>query len=225
MWFVLGSGVILYIALLVILEGRNDASNRKAVQALAPPIMTVSPEHSPVPTSTLTGPERDATKQSLIAGPESDRQTREAHATSYALGTPYPFTTTFTTTVEPVLTPILGINGDCAQGNSRFSYEGCWTDRLVDGYIFVATGAPLADLSQGSILVYTTTLDLRTYGEGHWYQTPTLSGPVRPIEVTWPLLILGTTDDNPPILFTFDLLTRQWLPVSPTPSVLPTALP
>ena len=121
-------------------------------------------------------------------------------------------------TVEPAFTPVLGINGDCAQGNSTFSHRGCWTGRIADGFMFVATDAPWSDLTQGTIIVYTSTLDLGTYGEVQRYETPTHAGELTVIDVVWPLLTVASFE-SPSLRFTFNLDTRQW--ITPTPGPIP----
>ncbi len=180
---------------------------------------------APLATRTLTGPERDATKEVHLRGPEEDIQTRAAHATAFALGTPYPPTTPFTLPTPPTpIPPTLGINGNCAQGNHRFEYgrPGCWAG-LIDGeYVFVTAGARKSDLSQGLIWVYTSTLDLQTYGPDELYSTPIRGGVVTPEHVSWPLLTLVAEDNSRSV---FNLSTRQW--VSPASSLgpYPTEMP
>jgi hypothetical protein len=223
-YWVFGYRPLLCVLLLIVFAGCGTATNEKNVGTTITVGGTVLPTQNPVQTPTLTGPERDATKQSILAGPESDNQTRVAYATNYALGTPDALVTPIIITMGPVLTPILGRNGDCAQGNDTFSYRGCWTDRVGDEYVFVATGAPWADLTQGAIRVYTSTLDLRTFGEAQWYETPTQSGEITVAEVIWPLLSVQTLD-TPPTMFTFDLVARQWVSITVTPTPLITTLP
>jgi hypothetical protein len=199
------------------------------MQVSTPVELTQSPPAPtlPGPTRTLTGPERDATKMAYIRGPEEDIQTRSAHATAFALGTPYPPTTPFVPPTPPTPLPLpLGINGGCAQGNNRFEYgrPGCWTGLINGEYVFVTAGARKADLSQGVIWVYTSTLDLQSYGPDELYSTPTRGGVVTPEQVSWPLLTLVAEDNT---RYTFDLITRQWVspPPLPTPSLSVPPLP
>jgi hypothetical protein len=173
-------------------------------------------------TATLTGPELDATKAVILRGPVEDQQTRVAQATAFAQGTPYPYTPWARPTQPTSIPPALGIHGNCAQGNKRFDYGGCWTGVVNGEYMFVVTGAGVADWQQGVVIVYTRTLDLRTEGPLQRYSTPLRRGVVRPIQVTWPLMTLLAKEDNSTQVF--DLATRQWISPPSTPGPSPSAL-
>jgi hypothetical protein len=178
-----------------------------------------------VHTPTMTLPERQATKEARFA---EERRLVAANSTKFALGTPYPTTRPYVApTPEPVPTLATRIHGECADGNSEFLYTGCWTGRLGNDYLFVESGAPLSDLSQGTIRIYTGTLDLLDFGLRQSYSTPIEAGIIRITDVTWPHMTLITMDSDPPVTFGFDLSTRQWVPSPPlsTPSLSVPPLP
>lgn len=216
-------------ALIVVLSACSSGTGQQsALEASSVGTVTEVPlGTSPIAgTPTLTGPALDATKFALIAGPADAQQTVAAEATSFALGTPYPVGTPFLLpTLAPARTPILGISGQCAQGDNLFYYGGCWAGLVNNEYWFVRTGAFKSDPLQGEVLVYTTTLDLDTYGTHTWYTTPAKAGSIHPVQVTWPILRLRSVAGNPPADFTFNLLTDQWLDQNLTPIPLPTISP
>src|SRR5947209_1536016 len=76
----------------------------------------LSSTETPVATPTLSGPDFDATKIAAIDAPLHELGTRVASGTPFVM-TPIPIPTQ-----NPVLTPILGITGNCAQGNHQFDY-------------------------------------------------------------------------------------------------------
>lgn len=179
----------------------------------------------PEPTRTRTGPEKEATKNARF---DERRRLVDANSTKFALGTPYPTTRPYVApTPEPVPTLATRIHGECADGNSEFLYTGCWTGRLGNEYLFVEAGAPLSNLSQGMIRIYSGTLDLSDFGLRQSYSTPSGAGIIRITNVTWPHMTLVTRDADPPVTFGFDLTTRQWIspPPLPTPSLSVPPLP
>jgi hypothetical protein len=182
---------------------------------------TVVPTTATAPgmaTPTLTHLDASATKIAF------DQAERDAVATLIASGTPFVSTPLPLPTQAPVLTPLLGINGDCAQGDSKFDHQGCWTGRTNTEYIFVSLGAFWNDLTQGILRVYTSTLDLRTYGQQQLYQTPLKTGPIHVVAVDGDQLTLQAENST---LFYFDLATRQWVTPDPTPgpTPIPSSLP
>jgi hypothetical protein len=185
--------------------------DRSPVQAgsSALPAQTSMPTstQTTMPTPTLTGPELDATKAVILNAQE------HAIETSVASGTPFaPSTPIITSTPWPRRTPVLGISAACAQGNSEFNFAGCWNGVVGEQYVFVQAGAPLNDLSQGTIIVYTSTFDLQTFSARQSYTTPAQVGTVRIAQVIWPRMVLITVEDNPTTVtkFVFNLLTRTW---------------
>jgi len=211
--YALVSMIVLSMLVQLLLSGCSRP--QQGVVQASTPIM--STQTLPAPTQTLTGPEWDATKAAILRGPVEDQQTMVARATGFAQGTPYPYTPWARPATRTAIPPALGINGNCAQGNKRFDYGGCWTGVVNGEYMFVITGASVTDLQQGVVIVYTRTLDLRTEGPLQRYNTPLRRGVVRPIQVTWPLMTLVAKEDNSTQVF--DLATRQW--VSPPSTSIP----
>lgn len=166
------------------------------------------------PTPTLSRQDASATKEAR------NQAERAAAATRIASGTPFESTPLPLPTERPVLTPVLGINGDCAQADSKFDHQGCWTGLTNTEYVFVSPGAFWNDLPQGILRVYTSTLDLRTYGQRQAYQTPLRAGPIQVVGATGYQLTLLAEDGT---LFYFDVLTRHW--VTPTPAPVPSSPP
>jgi hypothetical protein len=165
-----------------------------------------SPTSAPLPTATLTRARWDATKIAILEGTEHERQTRVASGTPFA-STPIPLTQ-----VEPVTTPILGISGECMDPSTTADFGNCWSGRINNEYIFVATVIKKADLTQGLLRVYTTTVATGDFGPVGWYSTPTRSGLIKVVDVTDYRLTLRAEDNT---FFYFDVLTRQW--VNPAP--------
>ena len=177
----------------------------------------VTSTNTPVGTPTLSRPELDATKIAALDAPEYELQTR------IASGTPFVFTPIPVPSQQPVRTPVLGISGNCAQGNHQFDYGGCWAGLVNNEYIFVDTGALMSDPTQGVVRVFTSTMALATFSAKQDYPTPSRAGRVHPVQVVWPVMTLTTLDVTPPVIFTFDISTRQW--ISPTPSATPSPTP
>lgn len=169
-----------------------------------------------VATPTLTHLDASATKIAF------DQAERDAVATLIASGTPFVTTPLPLPTEAPVLTPILGINGDCAQADNEFDHQGCWTGLTNTEYIFVSPGAFWDDLTQGILRVYTSTLDLRAYGEQQSYPTTLKAGPIHVIAADGYQLALKAENGT---LFYFDVLTRQWVTPTPGPSPIPSVPP
>jgi hypothetical protein len=180
---------------------------------LGPP--PVSPSATPAAPVTPTGPELDATKNAVY---EVEQHQRE---TAVALAPPDAGTVVAIPTPEPVLTPILGFSGDCAQGNHEFYHEGCWAGVVDNEYLFVQTGALMADPDYGVVRVYTATLNLVILGADQDYRTPSQAGRLRPVQLNWPVMTLVVLGSNPPAYFGFDLSSRQWVTAPPLPSPSP----
>jgi hypothetical protein len=174
------------------------------------------PNNTPVGSPTLLPRDRHATQ---IARFNNERQTLAAHATSFALGTPYPTSPPLPEfPTRPAITPVPGINTDCASASKEFDFGNCWND-VVDGqYIFAQAGALKPDKLQSALRVYTLTLDLRSAVTMELYTTPSQAGKVYITSVNWPLMTLTAEDANPPVTFVFDLETRQWVTLTPGPS-------
>jgi hypothetical protein len=175
----------------------------------------------PSPAPVLTKRDMSATKEAR------DQAERSAVATLIASGTPIVITPLPIPTQGPVLTPVLGITGDCAQGDNVFDYGGCWVGRTDTEYTFVSTGAFWDDLPQGIIRVYTSTLDLQDYGPQHSYQAPSRSGLLHVAAAEGFRLTLEAADGT---RFYFDVATRQWvyparLSNTPPDSTLPPSTP
>jgi hypothetical protein len=174
-----------------------------------------------VATPTLVPREIDATRTARF---EHERQTVEAHETSFALGTPYPTSPPMTPRpTRPAITPVPGIDLDCASASREFDFGNCWNEVVGGQYVFAQAGALKPDRSQGALRVYTLTLDLRSAPSMEVYTTPSEVGKVNITSVTWPLMTLTAEDANPPVTFVFDLEARQW--VIPTPGPSPSVSP
>src|SRR5215204_5183528 len=90
-------------------------------------------------------------------------------------------------------------------------------DRLFNGeYIYAVVGAPKDDLAQGAIRVITSTLSRRTYGTWQTLTTPVRIGPIRIVDSAGLQLTLQAADGT---RFYFDLITRQWLTRTATPTL------
>ena len=182
-----------------------DAATRQWVDPAS------APEPSIVPTPTLTRPQWDATKVAILDGTEHDRQTRVASSTPFA-STPIPLTQ-----VMPVTTPPMGLSGGCADPSSTIIFSNCWNGKRNDEYIFAAALVKKSDPTQGILRVYTTTVGISQFGPVGWYTTPTRNGLIEIVDATNYQLTLRAEDNS---IFTFDVLTRQW--VMPAPSLLTT---
>jgi hypothetical protein len=173
----------------------------------------VAPQ-TPAATPTLSAAEWDATKIAYLEAPQHELETQVAS------GTPFAPTLIPVPTAPPVWTPTLGISGECAQGNHQFDYGGCWAGIINNEYLFVDTGALFDDPAHGVVRVFTTTMDLNTLGSMYDYRTPSTSGVLHPVQVSWPVMTLEVIDSTPPVRFGFDLLTRQWVSPPPVPSAI-----
>ena len=168
------------------------------------------------PAPTLTRAQWDATKIAILDATEHERQTRVASGTPFA-STPIPLTQ-----VEPVTTPVLGISGECMDPSTTVDVGNCWAARINDEYVFVAALVKKSDPAQGLLHVYTTTVGISYFGPANWYATPTHSGLIRVVDATGYRLTLRAEDGN---IFYFDVLTRQWVTLTPAPSPIPSLLP
>lgn len=218
--FVILCMLTLILCLVLIGCGRSEerANTLQAVTA-------IPSTQTPIVVSTLTEAEVDATKN---AYPLRSQETSIAIATSWAQGTRFPVTPIPLATEAPIMTPRPGINGDCAQGSKIYDFGGCWNGVVNDERVFATGFSYDADPSQGILAVMTTTMDLRTYGLTHTYDTPEQVGLIKPIDVAWPLITLLTVDSNPQKTFVFNLETREWVtspPPSPSVSVSPQPSP
>jgi hypothetical protein len=174
---------------------------------------------TPIPTNTLTRSEMAATKVADDAPFMSRQATAAAHATNFALGTPYPTPIDVVIpTEEPPAPPLLGITGLCLpQGGQRpgsYTYYSCWVGQANGEYIFVEAGALTSDKEQGVVTVGTESVSTRQGTPDQAYDTPSRSGPVSIAYVDWPHMILMTrhdVDDTIPVVrFVFNLQTRTW---------------
>ena len=121
-------------------------------------------------------------------------------------------------------TPVLGLNGMCEKGDAPPHAGNCWAGLVRGEYWFVSVDNPQAGAPQGSIEVYTSTLDQLTQGPRLYYSA---SGGLERIyirQVNWPYLIIVPADTTRPVTSVFNLETRNWVEVpgsaatSPTPS-------
>jgi hypothetical protein len=166
---------------------------------------------TPIATATLTRPDQDATKVSRY---EQQRQEWAAMATGIANGTPFVYTPIAIPTTAPRPTRVLGLSTWCIDPDRYYTYRSCWVGRHDNEYLFVSAGAIKPDPAQGMLQVYTTTLDELTWGPEHTYFTPAKAGLVLITTSTGNRLTLRAENGT---LFTFDLLTRQW--VNPPPEL------
>src|SRR5262249_30750580 len=155
-----------------------------------------------------------------VEAPQHELETRIAEGTEPPVPSHIPIPTV---TPGTVWTPTLGISGECAEGNHQFNYGGCWAGIINNQYLFVDTGALIADPSQGMLRIYTAIMDLLMFSDMEAFSTPSRAGRVHPTQFVWPIMPLVTLDNNPPVYFAFALTPRQW--VSPTPGPSPSALP
>lgn len=177
----------------------------------------VNPPATPIATATLTRPDQDATKVSRY---EQQRQDWAAMSTNTANGTPFVYTPIAIPTTPPRPTRVLGLYNGCIDPDPYYTYRSCWVGRHDNEYLFVSAGAIKPDPTQGMLQVYTTTLDELTWGPEHTYFTPAKAGPVLITTSTGNRLTLRAENGT---VFTFDVLTRQWVNTnaSPAPSVTP----
>ena len=177
---------------------------------------------SPGSTPTLLPRERSATQ---IAHFNNERATVSAHSTSFAFGTPYPDNTALPPLpTSPIMTPVPGINGDCANADREFSYVNCWNALIGDEYVFADTVVLKADPLQAVLHVYTATLDLRDIGPMESYSTSIRVGKVRITNVNWPLMTLTALQADPSTIVVFNLEARQWVSPPSNPHPRPFAL-
>ena len=207
--------IITFATALVLMTLLLTGCGTNQIVSTALPTQTIalaSPTPMSVATPTLTRAQWDATKIAILEGTEHERQTRVASGTPFA-STPIPLTQ-----VEPVTTPVLGISGECMDPSPRADFGNCWAERINDEYIFVATLIKKADITQGLLRVYTTTVATGDFGPVGWYSTPTHNGLIKVIDASGYQLTLRAEDST---LFYFDVLTRQWVDPpsgqSPTP--------
>ncbi len=118
-------------------------------------------------------------------------------------------------------TPVLGLNGMCDRGDAPPHAGNCWAGLVKGEYWFVSVADQRAGAPQGSIEVYTSTLNQLTQGPPLYYSAP---GGVERIyirQVNWPYLILVPADTTRPVTSVFNLETRNWVEVpgstTPTP--------
>jgi hypothetical protein len=216
------AAIVLVILVGGLLAGCTGANNPSKAAQNADTGTTIAafaqtPVGTPIATRTLLPQEIDATR---IARLQHERQTVEAHETSFALGTPYPTSPPMTPRpTRPAITPVPGINVDCASASREFDFGNGWNE-IVDGqYVIVQAGALKPDRLQSALRVYTLTLDLRSAPLMEVYTAPSNAGKVYITSVDWPLMTLTADDAIPPSTFVFNLETRQW--VSPTPGPSP----
>jgi len=218
---VVATGLLCAMALLVyVLASRSGPAMERAGAGALQANSSTPPAGT---TPTLTGPELDATK---MAPYYEERRQVAAAATSFALGTPYP---TLPPRPEqsplPIMTPVLGLHGECADPNRSFDYARCWTGLVRDEYVFVSVGGVKGQQIQGAIKVYTKTLDLQTFGQTVTYPAPAQVGKLTIANVAWPLMTLVTVPSAPDrLVFTFDLTIRQWVSPPSTPGPSPSVL-
>jgi hypothetical protein len=151
-----------------------------------------------------------------------EQQTIEAKRTAFALsgiptrtpGAPPPYT-------GPTITPVLGLLRGCANTNSLEPYMvSCWRG-IYEGHIVnVSSGREgrAGDINQGVVWVF----NADPY-ESRFVQTPDKVGAIQITAIDGTLFTLTTVDHTPPITYTFDLATRQWVspPPVPSPSISP----
>jgi hypothetical protein len=204
-------------------DSEQDAGAQIAAELETPTVIpSTLPITTPVGTATLLPREQKATE---IARFENEQATVSAHSTSFALGTPYPTSRPFTPRPRrPAITPVPGINTDCADADREFSFVNCWNELIGDQYVFADTVTLKADPLRAVLHVYTATLNLDDISPIQSYPTSTRVGRVRISSVSWPLMTLTTLQTDPPITFVFNLETRQWISPPLTPGPSPSAL-
>ncbi len=195
--------VVSVLALYLLLAG----CGRAAVATDGEPTSVPPPLPTPSATPLVTHlPDAGATKIAMVATEMA------AQATAGARYTPVlPLTPETRPTEIPALTPILGFPDECGDVDNRFNYGGCYTALLNNEYVFVQIGGPQADLSQGLLRVYTSTLDQRTRSPWQEYPTPRQEGLISSAQfVDEHLSVIALHDSAPVSEFRFNLLTRTW---------------
>jgi hypothetical protein len=183
---------------------------------------SLTPVTTPVDTPTLLPREQKATE---IVRFENEQATVMAQSTSFALGTPYPTSRPVTPRpTNPAITPVPGINTDCANADMEFSFVNCWNALIGDEYVFADTVVLKADPSQAVLHVYTATLNLDDISPIESYPMLERVERVRISSVSWPLMTLTALQTDPQTTFAFDLATRQWVSPPSTPGPSPSAL-
>jgi hypothetical protein len=150
------------------------------------------------------------------------------HAPTWTIGVPPEY---------PSATPHLGLSNECTSTNSRApQFANCWIG-VVNGEIFYVSagregftglGGPDDDPPWGIIEV--SIRDRR--GSTQLFRTPWKVGEVRIVEINNTLFTLAPIDratpyswltpwatTTPGVTFVFDLATRQWVSVPPSPTV------
>ncbi len=209
-----------------VLAGCNRAGNSITVpQDLTTPTGMVSG----TPSVTPAGPTPTLNSKQLFS--LHVEQTIAVEKTSVALtakptwtpGPPPPYT-------GPTETPRLGLLPGCANANSLEPYMvSCWVGIYNGDIVNVSSGREgrAGDMTQGLVWIYN-----RNTQESQLIPTPDKVGAVMITSVDGTLFTLVAGDHTPPITYTFDLSTRQWISsptpmpsVSPSVSVVPTTSP
>ena len=181
-------------------------------------VVTAVPSPAPENLSTRVAPKR---------APMTAFAQREAqHSTAVAL-TPGIKPTHRPMTPMPTATLEMGMLSSCGiRKNAREPIEhSCWRGIISGDIVEVGAGLEVSEGYEDQGLVSVHTRYQPDYNE---YPTPQKVGPVRIASVNGMLFTLVPVDPNaPPITFTFDLSTRQWVspPPLPTPSLSVPLLP
>jgi hypothetical protein len=205
--------------LLVTPTGTPPAPTAVSQEAIA--TLTTLSTSAPRPVPSFAPPTMDVldAKVATIQAEQVERATRLAGPVLTPIPRRYPLATP-----HPINTPIPGFDSWCTGGNSIRFDGSCWSGQINGEYLFVTTEAATQNHTNSWVTVYTTTLDLRTFGPRHEYYPPGHPGLLYMAQVNWPHVILTTEIGSPghpaPVRqFGFNLVTRDWEAPGPCPLV------
>ncbi len=120
-------------------------------------------------------------------------------------------------------TPVLGIK-ECGVASQSFPWpENCWRGYVNGQMVLVKAGSPPGDREHGIVWIVG---DGQGDNEVPWYAAPQAVKGLRILSVTGTRMLLApVVPPPPPITFTFDLATRQWIGPDGTPLPTPTVTP
>jgi len=152
------------------------------------------------------------TRAALTTVPMEQTALARPTPTLYVFPTPWP-------TSPPEPTPVVGLQYFCAPQIHGFYQSNCWIVRLGNEYIYVDGGylynvasGDLSDTSIGVIIVFTRLITLEGTGPTERYLTPQRLGPVHIAGVDGSRVTVLPDNAQPtPVVFVFDLATRQWV--------------
>lgn len=180
------------------------------------------PQDVAVPASTPTG-----TPAATLVNPTPTPNAKElaelyVQETRVAVRTALAGTPTWTPGAAPPgpsATPWLGLYPGCPSTSALDPYMvSCWAGVYNGKIVGVGSGREgrAGDMTQGLVWVYDT--EART---SQFIPTPDKVGAVQIVAINGTLFTLSTVEHTPPIIYTFDLATRQWVqsPLTPVPTL------